>query len=56
MTRNTGKTTSKNCWSPNATSDLEGLFDKLQGELKDFRGDAPIGDDVTLLILRRNSA
>jgi sigma-B regulation protein RsbU (phosphoserine phosphatase) len=35
--------------------DLEGLFDKLQGELKEFRGDAEIGDDVTLLILRRKS-
>ena len=36
--------------------DLEGLFDKLQGELKEFRGEAEIGDDVTMLILRRNPA
>jgi sigma-B regulation protein RsbU (phosphoserine phosphatase) len=36
--------------------DLDGLFDKLQGELKEFRGEAEIGDDVTLLILRRNTA
>jgi sigma-B regulation protein RsbU (phosphoserine phosphatase) len=37
-------------------NDLGGLFEKLQGELKDFREDAPIGDDVTLLILRRDPA
>ena len=36
--------------------DLEGLFEKLQDELKAFREDAPIGDDVTLLILRRDPA
>jgi sigma-B regulation protein RsbU (phosphoserine phosphatase) len=37
-------------------NDLAGLFDKLQEELKSFRGDAPIGDDVTMVILRRNPA
>jgi sigma-B regulation protein RsbU (phosphoserine phosphatase) len=37
-------------------NDLAGLFEKLQDELKEFREDAPIGDDVTLLILRRDSA
>jgi len=37
-------------------NDLTGLFEKLQGELKDFREDAPIGDDVTMLILRRDPA
>ena len=37
-------------------NDLTGLFEKLQGELKVFREDAPIGDDVTLLILRRDPA
>ncbi len=36
--------------------DLAGLFDKLQGELKEFRGEAEIGDDVTMLVLRRNPA
>ena len=36
--------------------DLGGMFDKLQIELKDFRGDAPIGDDITMLVLRRNPA
>jgi len=35
-------------------NDLAGLFDKLQLELNDFRGEAPIGDDVTLVVLRRN--
>jgi serine phosphatase RsbU (regulator of sigma subunit) len=35
-------------------NDLAGLFDKLQHELNDFRGEAPIGDDVTLVVLRRN--
>ncbi len=37
-------------------NDLTGLFEKLQDELKAFRKDAPIGDDVTLLILRRDPA
>ncbi len=37
-------------------NDLAEMFDKLQVELKDFRGDTPIGDDVTLLALRRNPA
>ncbi len=37
-------------------NDLAGLFEKLQDELKTFREDAPIGDDVTLVILRRNPA
>jgi sigma-B regulation protein RsbU (phosphoserine phosphatase) len=37
-------------------NDLAGLFDKLQLELNDFRGEAPIGDDVTLVLLRRNSS
>ena len=37
-------------------NDLAEMFDKLQVELKDFRGDVPIGDDVTLLALRRNPA
>jgi sigma-B regulation protein RsbU (phosphoserine phosphatase) len=36
--------------------DLAGLFDKLQDELKEFRGEAEIGDDVTLVILRRHPA
>ncbi len=36
--------------------DLAGLFDKLQGELKEFRGEAEIGDDVPMLVLRRNPA
>jgi len=36
-------------------NDLVGLFDKLQGELKQFRGDAPIGDDVTMVVLRRQA-
>jgi sigma-B regulation protein RsbU (phosphoserine phosphatase) len=35
--------------------DLDGLFEKLQGELKDYRGEAPVGDDVTLVIVRRDS-
>jgi phosphoserine phosphatase RsbU/P len=33
---------------------LKQLFDILQGELKDFRGEAEIGDDVTMVSLRRN--
>ena len=33
---------------------LQELFEILQGELKDFRGEAEIGDDVTLVTLRRN--
>ena len=37
-------------------NNLAGLFDKLQEELNVFRGEAPIGDDVTLLVLRRNPA
>ena len=37
-------------------NDLGGLFDKLQGELREFRGDTPIGDDVTMLVLRRHPA
>lgn len=35
-------------------SDLNALSDKLQQELIEFRGDAPVGDDITLLLLRRN--
>ena len=34
--------------------DLNGLFEKLQKELKDYRGEAPVGDDVTLVIVRRD--
>jgi sigma-B regulation protein RsbU (phosphoserine phosphatase) len=37
-------------------NDLAGMFEKLQVELKEFRGNAPIGDDVTLLALRRCSS
>jgi sigma-B regulation protein RsbU (phosphoserine phosphatase) len=37
-------------------NDLAGLFEKLKVELEDFRGDAPIGDDVTFLVLRRHPA
>ncbi len=33
---------------------LQELFEILQGELKDFRGETEIGDDVTLVTLRRN--
>ncbi len=32
---------------------LKELFEILQGELKEFRGEAEIGDDVTLVTLRR---
>jgi len=35
------------------TSDLTELSDKLNQELVDFRGDEPVGDDITLLMLRR---
>jgi serine phosphatase RsbU (regulator of sigma subunit)/pSer/pThr/pTyr-binding forkhead associated (FHA) protein len=38
------------------TTDLAALSDKLQQELVEFRGDAPVGDDITLLMLRRNSS
>lgn len=34
-------------------SDLQVLFEKLQTELADFRGEAEIGDDITLVTLRR---
>ncbi len=34
--------------------DLGKIFEDLKVELADFRGEAPIGDDVTLLTLRRN--
>lgn len=34
-------------------SDLTALSTKLQQELVDFRGDEPVGDDITLLLLRR---
>jgi serine phosphatase RsbU (regulator of sigma subunit) len=37
-------------------NDLAELFDKLQKELNEFRGECPIGDDVTLLVMRRNPA
>jgi len=33
---------------------LDDLSTKLQQELVDFRGDEPVGDDITLLLLRRN--
>ncbi|MCB1184043.1 SpoIIE family protein phosphatase [bacterium] len=33
---------------------LRELSDKLNRELVDFRGDAPVGDDITLLLLRRD--
>ncbi len=36
------------------SGDLQELFEILQQELKEFRGEAEIGDDVTLLTLRRN--
>ncbi len=32
---------------------LKELFEILQEELKEFRGEAEVGDDVTLLTLRR---
>ena len=35
-------------------SDLTALSTKLQQELVDFRGDEPVGDDITMLLLRRN--
>lgn len=34
-------------------SDLKELFEILQGELKEFRGEEEVGDDVTLVTLRR---
>ena len=34
--------------------DLGEIFEKLKVELAEFRGKAPIGDDVTLLTLRRH--
>jgi len=34
-------------------TDLGQLFETLQSELVDFRGEAEIGDDVTLVTLRR---
>ncbi len=37
------------------TTDLTALSDKLQQELVDFRGDEPVGDDITMLLLRRNA-
>ena len=36
------------------SSNLQELFEILQGELKEFRGEAEIGDDVTMVTLRRN--
>ncbi|MFT5233178.1 MAG: sigma-B regulation protein RsbU (phosphoserine phosphatase) [Candidatus Krumholzibacteriia bacterium] len=36
------------------TSDLGALSTKLLQELVDFRGDEPVGDDITMLLLRRN--
>ena len=35
--------------------DLPAIFDKLQAELREFRGETAVGDDVTLLLLRRKS-
>ena len=35
-------------------SGLEDLSTKLQQVLVDFRGDEPVGDDITMLLLRRN--
>ncbi|PJA76626.1 hypothetical protein CO151_02215 [bacterium CG_4_9_14_3_um_filter_65_15] len=35
------------------TADLALLFDDLRGELGAFRGNAPIGDDITLVAIRR---
>ncbi len=32
---------------------LPEIFENLQEELSAFRGDAPVGDDVTLVLLRR---
>ncbi len=34
---------------------LEAMSNKLQQLLVDFRGDEPVGDDITMLLLRRNS-
>jgi sigma-B regulation protein RsbU (phosphoserine phosphatase) len=36
------------------SSNLADLFNKLQAELAEFRGEAEIGDDVTLVTLRRS--
>ena len=36
--------------------DLGELFGKLKTELEEYRGDAPVGDDVTLVIVRRDPA
>ena len=36
-------------------SDLDALSTKLQQELVDFRGDEPVGDDITMLLLRRGT-
>jgi serine phosphatase RsbU (regulator of sigma subunit) len=36
--------------------DLGELFGKLQTELQEYRGEAPVGDDVTLVIVRRDPA
>jgi len=35
-------------------TNLTALSTKLQQELVEFRGDEPVGDDITLLLLRRN--
>ncbi len=37
-------------------TDLTDLSTKLQRELVEFRGDEPVGDDITMLLLRRNRA
>jgi len=34
--------------------DLPAIFGTLQGELRSFRGEEPVGDDVTLMLLRKN--
>jgi len=36
--------------------DLGELFGKLQNELKEYRGEAPVGDDVTIVIVRRDAS
>ncbi len=35
------------------TAEMPGIFDRMQQELADYRQDAEVGDDVTLMLLRR---
>lgn len=39
-----------------SAADLDGVFDRLQQVLADYREDAEVGDDVTLMLLRRAPA